>query len=299
MKIQILKKIKPNKTWLVLGLAIFIGLLAALAARGYLKNQLQEIEERKKGQTINLVVAKSDIKKGSKLSSENLAVRPIPVEYAQSYVLRPDEFSQIDGQTIAYDIKNGEMISWSLLESKKPPIFSTRVTAGHRAMTVPVDEVNSISGMLEPGDSIDLIVTVTQKEKKLIFPLLQNAQIMATGQRNIDDPQGIKKEYSTVTLNVTEQEAQYLIGARESGKITALLRNPQDKRTAIDPNFDIGAALGLKSGLDISSQDGLRKIPVIYSAKEITPETAHLNTLGQNRSANSISNNFAGRTISP
>ena len=299
MKIQILKKIKPNKTWLVLGLAIFIGLLAALAARGYLKTQLQEIEDRKKGQTINLVVAKSDIKKGSNLSSENLAVRPIPVEYAQSYALRPDEFSQIDGQSIAYDIKSGEMISWSLLESKKQPVFSTRVTAGHRAMTVPVDEVNSISGMLEPGDSIDLIVTVNQKEKKLVFPLLQNAQIMATGQRNIDDPQGIKKEYSTLTLNVTEQEAQYLIAARENGKITALLRNPQDKRTAFDPNFDVGAALGLKSGFDASIQDGLRKIPVLYNAKEITPETAHLNGPGQNRLANSISNNSFGRTISP
>jgi len=271
MKIQLFNKIKSNKTWLVLGLAILIGLLAALAARGYLQRQLQQIEERKQGQTVSLVVAKTDIKKGSKLSSDNLAVRAIPVEYAQSNTLRPDEFSQIEGQSIGYDVKSGEMIGWSLLEAKKQPAFSSRVIAGHRAITVPVDEINSISGMLEPGDAIDLLVSLAQKDKKLIFPLLQNAQVMATGQRNVDDPQGGKKEYSTVTLNVTEEEAKYLIAARENGKITALLRNPQDKRISFDPNFDTASALGLKSGVDASAQ-----IPVIYNAKQITPETANL-----------------------
>jgi pilus assembly protein CpaB len=272
MKIQIFNRFRPNKNWLVLGLAVFIGLLAAVVARSYLQRQMQQIEERKNGQTVNLVVAKSDIKKGSKLNSDNLAVRSIPIEYALSTALRPDEFSQVEGLSIDYDVKSGEMISWSLLETRRPPTFSSRVAIGHRALTVFVDEVNSISGMLEPGDAIDLIVSLTQKDKKLVFPILQNILVMATGQRNVDDPQsGTRKEYTTVTLNVTESEAQYLIAARENGKITALLRNQQDKRVAFDPDFDIAGALGLKSGVTVGTQ-----IPVIYNTKPITPEESRL-----------------------
>jgi len=260
MKLSSLKKIRPSKTWGILGIALAIGLLAALAARSYLTHQMQEIEQRAKGKMVNLIVAKGDIQKGSRLSSANLAVRPIPVEFAHSVAISPESFDRVDGQVLAYDVKSGEMILWGLLETKKVPTFSARVESGHRAMTVPVDEINSISGMLEPGDTIDLMVSLDRKGKKLIFPLLQSVPVMATGQRNVDDPKsGEQKMYSTVTLNITPEEAQNVIVAREAGTLTALLRNPQDKQSINSGGIDVAAALGLKgNGL------GDREVPVLY-----------------------------------
>jgi len=151
MKLPLLKKFKPGKTWIVLGVALSIGLLAALAARSYLSSRMEAIEARGKGKMVNVVVAKRDLSRGAKLSEDSVAVRAIPADYAQSLAVTPDAFDRIDGQVLAYPVKSGEMILWGLMEGKKVPTFSTRVETGHRAMTVPVDEINSISGLLEPG----------------------------------------------------------------------------------------------------------------------------------------------------
>jgi pilus assembly protein CpaB len=160
MKLHTLRNFKLSKTWIALGVALCMGGLAAFTAHNYLGRQIKAIEARAKGTTTAVVVAKSDLGKGIKLSKDNVAVRQIPVEFAHSIAVTPDNFDRINGQALAYPVKSGEMILWGLMEIPKAPTFSTRVETGHRAMTVPVDEINSISGLIEPGDTIDLIVTL-------------------------------------------------------------------------------------------------------------------------------------------
>ena len=278
MRIPFLSSFRPNKAWLVLGVAIVIGGLAALAARSYLSNRVADLEGRARGKNLSVVVAKIDLIKGSKLSTENVAVRPIPEEYAHSTAVLPDQFERIEGQVLVSNVKAGEMILWGLVESKKPPTFSARVEAGHRAITVPVDEINSISGMLEPGDLIDLMVTLEKNGKKRTIPLLQSVQIMATGQRSVDDPKsGERRLYSTVTLDTDLVQAQNLIMAREVGHLTALLRNPQDKALTARSQSEISTLLGLTSaGKDSAS--GAVDVPVLYGggAAKLPPEGLHM-----------------------
>lgn len=275
MKLSALRKFRPGKTWIVLGVALGIGGLAALAARSYLTGEIQAIEARAKGKTAMVVVAKRDIGKGIKLSPENVAVREIPAEYAHSIAVTPDEFERISGQALAFPIKGGEMILWGLVEHQKLPTFSARVEAGHRAMTVAVDEINSISGMIEPGDTIDLIVSLDHQGKKVTYPLLQSVLVMATGQRSVDDPKsGERRQYSTVTLETTPLQAQSVISARETGRLTALLRNPADKQL-ID-----NSAAAVPSGRSNVGKSGLvrRAIPVIYGGNltKLPPEALRL-----------------------
>ena len=264
MKLPQLKKIKFGKTWIVLSVALGIGLLAAFAASSYLSSRVEAIEARAKGKMVNVVVAKSDLAKGAKLTTDTVAVRAVPMEFAQSLAVTPDGFDRIDGQVLAYPVKSGEMILWGLMEGKKVPTFSTRVDAGQRAITVPVDEINSISGLLEPGDVIDLMATVTLKSKKITFPLLQSVQVMATGQRSVDDPKsGTRRDYSTVTLNTTPEQAKNVIVARDAGKITALLRNPQDKQSFAE-TVDVAALLGLKG---TEGTNSAKEVPVLYGGR--------------------------------
>jgi pilus assembly protein CpaB len=279
-----LRKVRPGKTWVVLGVALGVGLLAALAARTYLTHQMAVIEARAKGKAVAVVVAKRDLAKGSKLSGDNLAVREIPEEYAHSAGVTPDSFERVDGQVLAYPLKSGEMLLWGLIESQKAPTFSARVESGHRAMTVPVDEINSISGMLEPGDMIDLMVTLDQNGKKITFPLLQSVQVMATGQRAVDDAKsGERRQFSTVTLDTTPEQAQNVIVARDSGKLTALLRNPQDSAPVGNGGYDLAALLG-QNGVAAKAAAGEQRppaprvIPVLYggSMSRTAPEALSL-----------------------
>lgn len=269
-----LRKIKPSKTWLVLGIALAIGIIAALAARAFLTAQMAAIEARDKQGMIEIVVAKSDLPKGTKLTVENLAVRPVPVTYAHSIAATPDQFERLEGQALGYPVKRGDAILWGLMETKRVPTFSARIDPGRRAITVQVDEINSISGMLEPGDFIDLLLSVDQSGRRVTLPLMQNVLVMATGQRSVDDAKsGAKSHFATVTLDTTPDQANNLVIAREAGKLTALLRNPADK---VDNGADIDVASFL--GDDPKQGSALRAVkfgvPVLYggSGGKFTPE---------------------------
>ena len=278
-----IRQFRPNRTWVVLAVAIVIGGLAALAARGYLNRQMASIEAKGKGKTVMAIVAKGDIAKGVKLSADNMALRPIPIEFSHSAAVTPEDYERIDGQALAYPVKSGEMIMWGLMETQRMRTFSARIETGRRAMTVPVDEINSISGMLEPGDSIDLMVTLDRGGKKTTFPLMQSVQVMATGQRAQDDPKsGEARQYSTVTIDTTATEAQFVIAAREMGKLTALLRNPSDKQPIDNRKYDLAALLGMNGAKVAAAGSGgraRRTIPVIYGGQgaAIPPEALRLN----------------------
>ena len=267
MKLQ-LRKIKLNKSWAMMGAALFIGLLAALGARSYLTHRMEAIEAHSKANMINVVVAKVNLRKGDVLTPATVAVRGIPMEFAQSSALLPTEFVAFDGKSLVNDIMAGEMVMRSMLASAAKPTFSARVEAGRRAITVPVDEINSISGLLEPGDLVDLMLTIHQQEKKFTFPVLQAVKVMATGQRSVDDPKsGERRQYSTVTLDTTLQQAQSVIAAREAGKMTALLRNPLDMQVIKGFDRNVSSALGLSGQIAGASAHGLFQVPVLYGGR--------------------------------
>ena len=276
-----LRRVRPNKTWTILGIALFIGVLAAFAAYRYLRTQIDEIETRAKGKTVVVLVAKTDVPKGAHLSADNVAVRNVPLEYAHSVALTPEDFDRVKGQPLAYPLKAGEMILWGLMETQRAPTFSARIDPGHRAMTVAVDEINSISGMLEPGDSIDLVVTIDKDGKKRTFPMMQNVLVMATGSRSVDDPaSGERRSYSTVTIDTTPQQAQNIIVARDAGKITALLRNPGDKQVVGSASVDLASLMGAPK--PAATGAARRGVPVLYGGGR-TLDAAALRLPGQPR----------------
>jgi pilus assembly protein CpaB len=276
MPISIPARIRQNKNWFVLGAAIAIGLAAAVIAYSYLSRQIADIEARAKGETVPVVVAKRDLNKGTRLTPETVAIRNVPRDFAHSVAVAPNQFESLNGQALAFPVKAGEMVIWGLVEGKKTPTFSARVGSGRRAMTVPVDEINSISGMLEPGDMIDLIVTMDRKGKKLTLPLMQSVQVMATGQRSADDPKsGEKRSYSTVTLDTTPEQAQNIIIARDAGKLTALLRNPNDKQPLPINQAELAALLG--SAENALEPDKVPQVPVLYGGGSTRLQAEALN----------------------
>jgi pilus assembly protein CpaB len=222
---------------------------------------MEAIAESSKRETVDIVVVKSEVVAGTKLGKENLAVRKIPVDFAQSGAVRPEDFARIDGKAIAYNLRSGEMLMWSQMEAQRAPTFSARLPPGRRAITVVVDEISSISGMLEPGDLIDLMFAVEQNGQKVVMPLLQSMQIMATGQRVVDDPKsGEKAQFATVTLNATPEQAKNIIIARETGKLTALLRNPNDKEPIGSKSLDLAALFGSRR----LAPHSIQVVPVLY-----------------------------------
>jgi pilus assembly protein CpaB len=270
MKIPALPRLsfKLNRTTAVLGIALVIGVLAALGARDYLASQVEAVQALNRVPTVDVVVAKTSLAAGAVLSRDNVAVRQVPRDYAHSTAIVPADFERVEGRPVAYAVRPGEMIFWGLMETKRAPTFSARVKAGRRAITVPVDEINSISGLLEPGDLIDLLASTDHDGHRKVRPLLQQVRVLATGQRSADDPKtGERRSYSTVTLDTTPEQAQDIIVAREDGKLTALLRNPQDEAQAQQRRAAAAPAARPR-----------RPIPILYggTAPGLPPEALNL-----------------------
>jgi pilus assembly protein CpaB len=137
--------------------------------------------------------------------------------------------------------------------------FSQRVKPGIRALTIAVDEINSISGMLQPGDRIDLLFSARLPERdgargqggEATLPLFQGLLVLATGRqvRAGVDERGAQRSYSTVTVEVEPEQAQRLVVAQRTGKLTAVLRNPDDPARMARQAMDLRQLLGVAPAL--------------------------------------------------
>jgi len=120
--------------------------------------------------------------------------------------------------------------------------------------------------MLEPGDRIDLVVSVKKDARTFMFPLLQNVGVMATGQRAAVVPDAAggesKRTFTAITLDASPGEAERVLAAREVGKISALLRPPGDTAMASIARQDSMALLGL--GNDAALRADGPGVPVLY-----------------------------------
>jgi pilus assembly protein CpaB len=261
---------KINKNWIVLLAALSVGGLAAFGAKNYLSGQMAEIEAREKNKAmVQVVVAKTDLPKGSPLTAETVAVRSIPKEWTHSGAITPEQFGRTEGSLLAYPAQAGEPVIWAQLEGQRAPTFSARLTAGRRAVTVPVDEISSLSGMVEPGDLIDIVVSIKQDKRSFTFTLLQSVSVLATGTKASQqekDPENRGRTFTTITLDTSPEDAKRVIAAREVGRVTALLRAPSDISSVSKARSDALTLLGLATGLGSTSSS----VPVIYGGGPIT-----------------------------
>lgn len=226
-------RIKINKRMLVLvTLALCSGVVAAWMAQQYIQDRITAIEAQSRVETEPRVVAAYDLPVGTKIESAHVAVREIPKDWIVSGSLRPEEFIQIEGQIVTVALKRGDPILWAntATASRKP--FSEKINVGRRAVTMPVDSINSVSGMLVPGDLIDLYVSFEYKQRQITAPLLQGVLVMATGKQSRYSDSGEETSFSTVTLDTAPEDAAKLVAARQAGTITALLRNPHDNQSS-------------------------------------------------------------------
>ena len=246
---------KFSKNTLLLGGAVILGVLCFFGANYYLHNYLSKAETRLAGayKTKRIMVAAVEVPAGGVLDESNLASRSIPERYLSSTSLTPDALDSVRGQKVMVGLKPGDPIDRGALERGDRAALSTTVAKGDRAITFPVDEISSISGMLVPGDIIDLVFTGngttansyklatrdgTPKELMHVRMILQAVPVMATGKitqkRVVRTEEGGQREvdvaFSTVTLTVSPAQAEQVLLAQKLGNLTAVLRNPDDKR---------------------------------------------------------------------
>jgi pilus assembly protein CpaB len=253
--------IKSNRgTLLLIGAAGF-ALLSVLAAKSYLGEQVAKEKARLQPNKamVEVVVAKADLPRGTLIEQSNMAVRSIPKDYAVSGSIEPERFDSFLGAKTSLAMRAGEPLLAQSIEGADVATFSAKVKTGIRAMTIVVDEVNSVSGMLQPGDRVDLLLSVKPPVVASQLPnqvanippapapvevtaaLMQDVAVLATGKQvrpgQGENPQA--RTFATITIEVSPDAAQKLVVAQRSGKLTALLRNPGDRAPMSQAPLDL------------------------------------------------------------
>ena len=216
-------------------LSLAAGSAAAVVSKNFVesriafyRNQLDKTEPM-----TQVVVPKRKLHRGEIVNASMLSLREIPTRYADSQSVTRTSFESAVGQQLNFDLDEGRPLLWAHLESGKTYSFSGRVPSGFRAMTVPVDEINSISGFLQPGDRIDFLLAHRHTGIEQIFPLIENLLVVATGVQTSADESSRSggRAFSTITVMVTPDQAKKLGLSRQVGELTAVLRNPADNTT--------------------------------------------------------------------
>src|SRR5690606_24743826 len=214
--------------------AIAAGLAAAWFARRYIQDHIRALDEQAKVRTVSRIVADYDLPEGLRLERLHLAVMQVPASWAPSGSIAPEEVDGVEGKVVTTAVRKGDILLRANLAPRRHEAFSQKVRTGRRAITIPVDAINSVSGMLVPGDLIDLYVSFEYRRKRITAPLLQGVLVLATGSDSRQAGQGDEPAqgaaFSTVTLDTAPEEAARLVAARQAGTITALLRHPDDAK---------------------------------------------------------------------
>lgn len=249
--------IVAHRTLLMAIGAIGFGTIAVVGARNYIGNTLA-IEKARLNPArdmVELVVAKRDLRRGDAVGADTMAVRSVPREYAPAGAVLPAAFAAHAGAKIQGPMHAGDPLMASNLAASEPGSIAARIKPGVRAMTIAVDEVSSLSGMLQPGDRIDLMLSVRPPsiagtmQAEVTKTVLQDVVVLATGRQSRAstgaDETFAARPYTAITVEVDPERAQKLVVAQRSGKLTAVLRNPDDRQALPERRLDVNALLGL------------------------------------------------------
>lgn len=244
-----LGKLRINRLWVLLFLAILLAAFATWLASTYLENREKAIQEElaarvQGGPQVTVVVPTSDLPKGFIIDETVVAARDIAADLVYQDAITIDDFDAINGLPLLRPVQKGRPLMRQDVIDDSPKDFSHLLTKGMRAITIEIDEINSIAQMLKPGNFIDLHLIANEPDEtqsQEVFPFLQHVKVIATGQTTVEsvsrpvnrnpELEGIMP-FSTITVEVTPEEAAYIALAQQTGRIRATLRPHDDMELA-------------------------------------------------------------------
>jgi pilus assembly protein CpaB len=220
---------RNKRFFIVLVGALIFGVLAAVSVSRYLSSAQAYTKNLSK-----VAVAKVQIPLGTKIVAEQVTVVQFPKESTPDGTFETPE--KLVGRVAVVNIPAREPITESRLAPEGTAAgLSAVIPEGYRAMTVKVDDAAGISGFIQPGTLVDVVVVIDPREGSgmqdpISKIVLQNIKVLANGQ-NIDKPQDQREANSVkaVTLQVTPEQAEKLALASNEGKLQLVMRNQIDQ----------------------------------------------------------------------
>jgi pilus assembly protein CpaB len=223
----------------VLTIAVGAGGIAAYLASG--SDKPAPVEPVAQLQTVDVLVARSDIGLGQSVTPDNLQWQTWPAATASNNFIRrnerPDATNQIAGSIARAPFIAGEPIREpKLVKPNGSGFLAAILPTGMRAVSTELSPENGAGGFILPNDRVDVILSKREKNPDRTASadivvseiILSNIRVLAIDQAPKEKDGQNAVVGKTVTLELKPEQTETLARARQSGSLSLALRSIVD-----------------------------------------------------------------------
>ncbi|MFS1948847.1 Flp pilus assembly protein CpaB [Vibrio lentus] len=204
-------------------------------------------------QTVKVLVPTRTIEIGQTYTPNSFRWQEVPQQELENYIdhVTPEDISAnhtMSGLARTKLVKDSILSKADITEPEGGYSLSLKLQPGYRAISVPVDQVTSNSGFIEPGDRVDILLlgsqdgellrygnssqglyvtTIVHDARVLAFNNKQTAESYQKARESNGFEDGIPDD-SSVSLEVTPEQANQVVLAKQLGKLTLVLRGQNE-----------------------------------------------------------------------
>jgi pilus assembly protein CpaB len=192
-------------------------------------------------QTVDVLVAKSDIGLGQSVVAEDMQWQTWPAATASSTFIRrtarPAATTEIVGSIARAPFIAGEPIrEVKLVKANGSGFMAAILPTGMRAVSTEISPETGAGGFILPNDRVDVILSKREKNPDRNGPsdvvnseiILSNVRVLAIDQAPKEKDGQNAVVGKTVTLELKPEQSETLARARQSGTLSLALRSIAD-----------------------------------------------------------------------
>ncbi len=177
----------------------------------------------------DVVVVVDDVAFGEVMSADMLAVQSWPIHAVPngSFSSLSQVISEVEGKErrAKLPLAKGDILFESKISDYGELVSITQqIDPSMRAMTIRVNDVTGVAGLIAPSDRIDLTLTRNVEQQLVTSTLLQDVEVLGIDQKGKKRTQE-SNSIRTVTVQVSPANAQRLALAQQAGTLSLSLRH--------------------------------------------------------------------------
>ncbi|MFI4874425.1 MAG: Flp pilus assembly protein CpaB [Blastopirellula sp. JB062] len=249
------------KSLILIVFALGCGLVASIGISQVLENKQQAAAPQMEME--NIFVAIEDIDINEPLTPELIKLEPWPKDKVPEGAVT--NLEEIEERRPRVRLYAGEpILERKLFGSNEDKGASKMIPKGYRVHSVRVTAESSASGLILPGDRVDVLVYLRNSagiDKTLTRTILKNVRVFAVNEHTHreTDSEGNSITAKTVSLLVKPGQVEVLMLASQLGSLSLSLRPPDDD-TVEDDTDD--ATVEELMGIDEDADPKRKKRPV-------------------------------------
>jgi pilus assembly protein CpaB len=214
---------------------LIVGLALALGTGFLLLNYLTQNHGITNTARRPVVVATKEIPARAEITAAMLGVTERRVDEVDSDVVAEPRAAV--GKIALITIPSGSTVTESKISTPAALALPTRLGHGLRAVSISIDKVKGVSGLIEPGDRVDVIAVPPRvgNEVPKASTILRGVLVLALGNQTetaAATPSPDNQNLTTVTLAVFPQQANLLALADVYATLRLALRSPTEPARA-------------------------------------------------------------------